>query len=78
MFNLNETTNENNEDHNKQWSNIADHPYRILITGGSGSEKNKYITQFDKRRKNWWTYWHDLCICQRLKWIQISIINQET
>ena len=44
MFNLNETTNENNEDHNKQWSNIADHPYRILIIGGSGSEKNKYIT----------------------------------
>ena len=41
MSNLNETTNEKNEDHNKKWSKIADHPYRMLIIGGSGSEKKQ-------------------------------------
>ena len=37
MFNLDDITNENNEDHNKNWPFIPDHPYRI--TGGSGSGK---------------------------------------
>ena len=36
MFNLDDITNESNEDHNKKWSYIPDHPYRILIIGGSG------------------------------------------
>ena len=35
MFNLHYITNENNEDHNKKWPYIPDHPYRVLITGGS-------------------------------------------
>ena len=35
MFNLADITNESNEDHNKKWSYIPDHPYRILIIGGS-------------------------------------------
>ena len=34
MFNLDDITNGNNKDHNKKWSYIPDHPYRILITGG--------------------------------------------
>ena len=34
MFNLDDTTNENNEDHNKKWPFISSHPYRILIIGG--------------------------------------------
>ena len=36
MFNLDDITNENNEDHNKKCLQIPDHPCRMLITGGSG------------------------------------------
>ena len=39
MFNLNDITNENKKEHNKKWLHILDHPYRILIIGGSGSRK---------------------------------------
>ena len=39
MFNLDGITNENNKEHNEKWPYIPDHPYRILITGGSGSGK---------------------------------------
>ena len=39
MFNLDDITNENNKKHNKKWPFIPDHPYRILIIGGSGSAK---------------------------------------
>ena len=31
MFNLDDITNENNEDHKKIWPHIPDHPYRMLI-----------------------------------------------
>ena len=44
MLNLDDIRNENNEDHNKKCSYILDRPYRMLITGGSGSGKNKCIT----------------------------------
>ena len=39
MINLDSITNESNKEHNEKWPNIPDHPYRILITGGSGSGK---------------------------------------
>ena len=39
MFNLDDITNENNKEHNRKWPYIPDHPYRVLIIGGSGSEK---------------------------------------
>ena len=39
MINLDDITNEYNEDHNKKWPYIPDHPYRMLIVGGSGSGK---------------------------------------
>ena len=39
MIKLHSITNENNKDHNEKWSYIPDHPYRILIIGGSGSGK---------------------------------------
>ena len=39
MINLDDTANEYNEDHNKKWPYIPDHPYRMLIIGGSGSGK---------------------------------------
>ena len=34
MFNLDDITNENNEEHNLKWPYIPDHPYRMLIIGG--------------------------------------------
>ena len=36
MINLGSITNENNKKHNEKWPSLPDHPYRILITGGSG------------------------------------------
>ena len=39
MINFDEYTNENIIEHNSKWSYIPDHPYRILIAGGSGSGK---------------------------------------
>ena len=35
MLNFNKYTNENKTKHNKNWPYIPDHPYRILIIGGS-------------------------------------------
>ena len=39
MINLHSITNENNKEHNGKWPYIPDHPYKILIIGGSGSGK---------------------------------------
>ena len=39
MINSDSFTNENNKEHNEKWPYIPDHPYRILIIGGSGSGK---------------------------------------
>ena len=39
MINLDSITNKNNKEHNEKWSYISDHLYRIIIIGGSGSEK---------------------------------------
>ena len=39
MFNLDNITNENKEDHNKKLPYIPDHPCRMLIIRGSGSGK---------------------------------------
>ena len=36
MFNLDDIINENDEDHNKKWSHILDHPYKMSIIGGAG------------------------------------------
>ena len=39
MFPLDFITNEHKKKHNKKWPHIPDHPYRMLIIGGSGSGK---------------------------------------
>ena len=43
MINLDDITNENNKEHNEKWPYIPDHPYRILIIGGSGSGKTNTL-----------------------------------
>ena len=39
MINFDSITNENNKERNQKWPFIHDHPYRILIIGGSESGK---------------------------------------
>ena len=43
MINLDSITNENNKEHNEKWPYIPDHPYRVLIIGGSGSGKTNAL-----------------------------------
>ena len=43
MINLDSITNKNNKEHNEKWPYIPDHPYRILIIGGSGSGKTNTL-----------------------------------
>ena len=43
MINFDDYTNENKMKHNSKWPYIPDHPYRILIIGGSGSGKTNAL-----------------------------------
>ena len=43
MINFDNYVNENKTMHNKNWPYIPDHPYRILIIGGSGSGKTNLL-----------------------------------
>ena len=43
MINFDDYANENKIKHNQKWSYIPDHPYRILIIGGSGSGKTNAL-----------------------------------
>ena len=49
MISFDDYTNENIVEHKSKWPYIPDHPYRILIIGGSGSGKNKCIIEFNKQ-----------------------------
>ena len=43
MINLDGITNKNNKKHNETWPYIPDHPYRIIIIGGSRSGKTNAL-----------------------------------
>ena len=43
MINFDNYTNENIIEHNSKWPYIPDHPYRIIIIGGSGSGKTNAL-----------------------------------
>ena len=43
MVSFDDYTNENKIEHNSKWPYIPDHPYRILIVGGSGSGKTNAL-----------------------------------
>ena len=43
MINFDDYVNENKTGHNKKWPYTPDHPYRILIIGGSGSGKSNVL-----------------------------------
>ena len=42
MFNL-DITKKNNKKHNEKWPYVPDHPYRILMIGGSGTGKTSVM-----------------------------------
>ena len=44
MINFDGYTNESKSKHNLDWPYIPDHPYRILIIGGSGSGKTNALS----------------------------------
>ena len=50
MINLDSITNENNKEHNEKWPFIPDHPYRILVIGGSRSGKTRAILNLIKEQ----------------------------
>ena len=50
MINFDEYTNENKINHNPNWPYIPDHPYRILIIGGSGSGKTNTLLNLINNR----------------------------
>ena len=52
MINLHNIINENNEEHNEKWPYIPDHPYRILIIGGSGSGKTNTLLNLINEQKD--------------------------
>ena len=43
MINFGDYTNENKTKHNPDWPYNSDHPYKILIIGGSGSGKTNAL-----------------------------------
>ena len=50
MFNLDYITTENNENHNKKWPYIPDHPYGMLLIGSSGSGKSNALLNLIKEQ----------------------------
>ena len=52
MLNLDNIRNENNKEHNEKWPFIPDHPYRILIICGSGSEETNALLNLVKEQSD--------------------------
>ena len=50
MINLGSITNENNKKRNEKWPYIPDHPYRIIIIGGSASGKTNALLKLIKEQ----------------------------
>ena len=53
MINFDYYPNENKTQHNLKWPYISDHPYRILIIGGSGSGKT-WTIELNKQPARYW------------------------
>ena len=59
MIDLDNIVNNNNNNHNEKWPYIPDHPYRVLIIGGSGSGKaNTLLNLINKQRDSDKIYLH--------------------
>ena len=61
MINFDDIVNENKTTHKKYWPYIPDHPYRILLIGGSGSGKtNALLNLIEKNINKIYLYTKDL------------------
>ena len=50
MINIDNCVNENKNEHNEKWPYIPHDPYRIIINGGSGSQKtNAFINLINEQ-----------------------------
>ena len=49
MINFDDVTKEKIKEHNPDWLQIPDHPYRVLIIGGSGSGKNVLLNLINQQ-----------------------------
>ena len=58
MKNFDDYVNENKTGHNKNWPYIPDHPYKILIIGGSGSGKTNI--KFNRKPTR---HWENIFVC---------------
>ena len=59
--------------HNPNWPFIPNHPYRILIIGGSGSGKTNLLLNF---KVSMIRYWQNIFIYQRSIRIKVLITYQ--
>ena len=59
MINFDDYTNENIIEHNLKWPYIPDHPYRILIIGGSGSGKTNVLLNLINNQPDIYLYAKD-------------------
>ena len=63
MINLDNIVNDNNKEHNEKWPYIPDHPYRLLITRGSGSGKTNTLIHLINEQRDI----DNVFVCKRLK-----------
>ena len=68
MFNLEHSTSKHNEEHNKKWTYIPEHPYRMLTVGGSESGKTNPLLNLIKKQ--------DVSfVCKKFKWTKVQIFD---
>ena len=67
MINLDNYVNENKTEHNQKWPYIPDHPYRIVITRGSGSGKrNTLLNLIENQPDIKYIYMQKICMKQNI------------
>ena len=71
MINFDDYTNENIIEHDSKWSHIPDHSYRILIVGGSGSEKTNALLNLINNQPDF----DKIYLYARIHMKKISIFN---
>ena len=70
MINFDDYVNENKTKHNEKWPYIPDHPYRLLIIGGSGSgETSVLLNLINEKNEQKWTKF----ICMQEIWTNQSM-----